>query len=155
MNVDTERGYAVVHLDTDRGYAVVHPDRVEHSYADSKARAAEYDATTLHWRDARPAPDRRNQSQPQGSLEDHRGNEPCAPRRLGVQRARRRGVLHDGAGTARYLCEVLRAADSLAMTLILLASICEALKVAEFVPADPGRPSLAFTAAVIIDTNGP
>jgi hypothetical protein len=48
MNVDTERGYAVVHLDTDRGYAVVHPDRVEHSYADSKARAAEYDATTLH-----------------------------------------------------------------------------------------------------------
>ena len=68
---------------------------------------------------------------------------------------RRRGALDDGAGTARYLCEVLPAADSLAMTLILLASICEALKVAEFVPADAGRPSLAFTAAVIIDTNGP
>jgi hypothetical protein len=31
MNVDTERGYAVVHLDTERGYAVVHPDCVEHS----------------------------------------------------------------------------------------------------------------------------
>jgi hypothetical protein len=31
MNVDTERGYAVVHLDTERGYAIIHPDCAEQS----------------------------------------------------------------------------------------------------------------------------
>jgi hypothetical protein len=32
-----------MNADTDRGYAIVHPDDVEHSYADSKARATTID----------------------------------------------------------------------------------------------------------------